>query len=376
MTTVAIGMSGGLDSAVAAHRLINKTDLDVFGFTMRIGDLEAQHDRTCCSMEDLMDAKKMCDQYGIPHYTIDVEDIFRENVVNPFVDSYLKGQTPNPCVWCNKTVKFGYLIEKIRKLGGEYLAMGHYARIARDGGRSRILKGMDAEKDQSYYMAFVNPDYLDHVWFPIGHMDKDGARKYAQENDILVADKQESQSICFVPDMDYKKFIRQQTGKEPEPGPIVNIEGEEIGEHSGIVNYTIGQRKGLGISHHNPLYVLKINPDDNTIVAGERDRLMQDTFYTGPVNWLGREREFADVKIRYNGDPISCQLIPYSGRDGDEDGYKIRLNNPVQAIAPGQIAVFYDGDQLLGGSVIEDAPMPYEENPEMEPKVRPKAVMT
>lgn len=366
MTTVAIGMSGGLDSAVAAHRLLNETDMDVFGFTMRIGELEAQHDRTCCSMEDLMDAKKMCDEYGIPHYTIDVEDLFKENVVNPFVDSYLKGQTPNPCVWCNKTVKFGYLVEKIRTLGGDYLAMGHYARIAHNGDRHRILRGKDDGKDQSYYMAFVNPDYLEHVWFPIGHMDKGAVRDYAQKNDVLVADKQESQSICFVPDMDYKKFIRQRTDHEPEAGPIINIDGEEIGEHSGIVNYTIGQRRGLGISHDNPLYVLKINPDDNTIVAGERDRLMQDVFYTGPINWLGREREFCSVQIRYNGDPLPCRLVSI------DEGYRVELENPVQAIAPGQIAVFYDGQQLLGGSVIEEAPMPYEENPEMEPKIRPR----
>ncbi|MFB6344857.1 MAG: tRNA 2-thiouridine(34) synthase MnmA [bacterium] len=370
MTTVAIGMSGGLDSAVAAHRLIHETDLDVFGFTMRIGELEAQHDRTCCSYEDLMDAKKMCDEYGIPHYTIDVEDVFKENVVNPFVDSYLKGQTPNPCVWCNKTVKFGYLVEKIRKLGGDRLAMGHYAKMQRRNGSSEILRGEDVEKDQSYYMAFVNPDYLDYVWFPVGNMDKEDVRVYAEENDILVADKQESQSICFVPDMDYKKFIRQQTGKDPEPGPIVNIDDEPIGEHDGIVNYTIGQRRGLGISHHNPLYVLKIDPEENKIVAGERDRLMQQFFRTGPINWLADERTHCEVQIRYNGDPLPCVI------KDEEEGKTIELKSPVQAIAPGQIAVFYDGDTLLGGSVIEEAPMPYEANPEMEPRIRPRAAVT
>lgn len=346
---------------------MHETDVDLFGFTMRIGELEAQHDRTCCSYEDLMDAKKMCDEYGIPHYTIDVEDIFKENVVNPFVDSYLKGQTPNPCVWCNKTVKFGYLVEKIRKLGGDRLAMGHYAKMQRANGGSQILRGDDVEKDQSYYMAFVNPDYLDYVWFPVGDMDKDDVRDYAHENDVLVADKQESQSICFVPDMDYKKFIRQQTGKEPEPGPIVNIDDEVIGEHDGIVNYTIGQRRGLGISHHNPLYVLKIDPDDNKIVAGERDRLMQDFFVTGPVNWHGEARTHCQVQIRYNGDPLPCEVI----NEGERN--RVELKEPVQAIAPGQIAVFYEGDRLLGGSVIEEAPMPYEANPGMEPRVRPRA---
>lgn len=370
MTTVAIGMSGGLDSAVAAHRLLNTTEVDVFGFTMRIGDLEAQHDRTCCSMEDLMDAKKMCEEYGIPHYTIDVEDVFKENVVNPFVDSYLKGRTPNPCVWCNKTVKFGYLVKKIRKLGGDRLAMGHYARMASDGSGNRILRGNDQEKDQSYYMAFVNPEYLEYVWFPVGHMDKNDVKKYAEENDILVAGKQESQSICFVPDMDYKKFIRQQTGNDPEPGPILNIDGHRIGEHSGIVNYTIGQRRGLGISHHNPLYVLKIKPEENTIIAGEKDRLMQDVFYTGPINWHNEEREFCDVQIRYNGDPLSCRIT------SNGEGYRVELQDPVQAIAPGQIAVFYDGAELLGGSVIEEAPMPYEENPTMEANVEPEKVLT
>ncbi|MFB6356290.1 MAG: tRNA 2-thiouridine(34) synthase MnmA [bacterium] len=367
MTTVGIGMSGGLDSAVAAHRLIHKTDVDVFGFTMRIGDLEAQHDRTCCSMEDLMDAKKMCDEYGIPHYTIDVESLFKESVVEPFVDGYLKGQTPNPCVWCNRTVKFGYLVEKIRKLGGDYLAMGHYVQGYQGPDGPRIYRGADDEKDQSYYMAFVNPDYLDYVWFPIGHFEKDEVREYAQRHDILVADKQESQSICFVPDMDYKKFIREYTGEEPEPGDIKNIDGETIGEHSGIQNYTIGQRRGLGISHHEPLFVLKINAEDNELIVGERDRLEQTEFTVGPVNWLSGDRNSCDVQIRYNGESHSC----YVEQTGEEE-YTVTLDQPEQGIAEGQIAVFYDGDQLLGGAVITGAPLPFEANPDLKARIQPR----
>ncbi len=366
MATVGIGMSGGLDSAVACHRLVNHADVDLFGFTMRIGDLEAQHDRTCCSIEDLMDAKKMCDEYGIPHYTIDVEDIFRQNVVDPFVDTYLKGRTPNPCVWCNRTVKFGYLLEKVRKLGGDFLAMGHYARIDRPGGRSRILRGRDAEKDQSYYMAFVDPDVLDDVWFPIGHFTKEQVRDYAREHGVRVADKPESQSICFVPDMDYKKFIRDRTDHEPEPGPIRNIEGEVVGEHSGIVNYTVGQRRGLGIAHRNPLYVLEIDPEENALVVGEKDRLMQHEFEVGPVNWLADPVRRCDVQIRYNGDPLPCELKEH------EDGARVSLEEPARAIAPGQIAVLYEGDRLLGGSVITEAPMPFEANPDLEARIRPR----
>lgn len=371
MTTVGIGMSGGIDSAVACHRLLNKCDVDLFGFTMRIGDLEAQHDRTCCSMEDLMDAKQMCDDFDIPHYTIDVEALFKESVVEPFVDGYMRGQTPNPCVWCNRTVKIGYLVEKIRKLGGDYLAMGHYVRRDLKGGSPRLLRGRDKEKDQSYYMAFVNRDYLDYVWFPIGHFDKDDVRTYAQENDLLVADKQESQSICFVPDMDYKKFISEYSDKDPEPGPIRNIDGEEIGQHDGIVNYTIGQRKGIGISHTEPLYVLKINPEDNEIIVGEKDRLDQDTFVVGEINWLtDQPAEECDVQIRYNGSPMACSIEQFEDDEGV--GHRVTLDDPEQGISPGQIAVFYDGEQMLGGSVISEAPLPWEDDPTLEARIKPR----
>ncbi len=371
MTTVGIGMSGGLDSAVAAHRLLDRTDVDLFGFTMRIGDLEAQHDRTCCSMEDLMDAKQMCDEYGMPHYTIDVEALFKESVVEPFVDGYLRGQTPNPCVWCNRTVKIGYLVEKIRKLGGDYLAMGHYVRRDLKGGSPRLLRGRDPEKDQSYYMAFVNRDYLRHVWFPIGHFRKDEVRQYARRNDILVAEKTESQSICFVPDMDYKKFIRQHTGEEPQPGPIRNINGDVIGEHSGIVDYTIGQRRGLGISHHEPLYVLRIDAEENELVVGEKDRLLQEKFVVGKINWLARPRSRCRVQVRYNGEPMDCELESFEDEQGE--GYRVRLDEPEQGISTGQIAVFYEGEQLLGGAVISEAPLPFEDDPAMEARVRPRS---
>jgi len=371
MTTVGIGMSGGIDSAVACHRLLQRTNVDLFGFTMRIGDLEAQHDRTCCSMEDLMDAKKMCDQFDIPHYTIDVEDLFKESVVEPFVEGYLRGQTPNPCVWCNRTVKIGYLVEKIRKLGGDYLAMGHYVRRDLLGGGPRLLRGKDKEKDQSYYMAFVNRDYLDYVWFPIGHFEKDDVREYARNHDLLVADKQESQSICFVPDMDYKKFIREYSDTESKPGPIRNIDGEVVGEHSGIVNYTIGQRKGLGISHEEPLYVLKINAEENELIVGERDRLHQNSFVVGDINWLTSDPVTeCSVQIRYNGSPMECRLDQFEDEDGI--GHKIMLQEPEQGISPGQIAVFYEGDQMLGGSVISEAPLPWEEHSDLQARVKPR----
>lgn len=360
-------MSGGLDSAVACHRLVHRADVELFGFTMRIGDLEAQHDRTCCSLEDLLDAKKMCDLYGIPHYTLDVEDIFRENVVDPFVDTYLRGRTPNPCVWCNRTVKFGYLLEKVRRLGAEYLAMGHYARVERRGGESRVLRGKDAEKDQSYYMGFVDRDVLDHVWFPVGHFDKEQVREYAREHDIPVADKPESQSICFVPDMDYKKFIRNRTDHDPEPGPIRNIDGDVLGEHDGIVNYTVGQRRGLGIAHDNPLYVLEILPGENALVVGEKDRLMQAYFDVGPINWLAPPRERCAVQVRYNGQPHPCHVEEH------EEGARVLLDEPARAIAPGQIAVFYGGERLLGGGVITEAPRPFEVRSDLEARVRPRA---
>ncbi len=372
MVTVGVGMSGGLDSAVTAHRLLTKTDVDLFGFTMRIGDLEAQHDRTCCSIEDLMDAKQMCDRFGIPHYTLDVEQLFKQSVVEPFVEGYMKGHTPNPCVWCNRSVKIGYLVEKIRKLGGDYVAMGHYVRRWTEDGEPALYRGVDQGKDQSYYLAFVNRNYLDDVWFPIGDFEKDDVRAYAREHDLLVADKQESQSICFVPNMDYKQFIRDYTDVEPEPGEIRNIDGEVIGEHDGIMNYTVGQRKGLGISHHNPLFVLKILPEENALVVGERDRLEQRHITVGPINWLTEDPpEECQVQIRYNGSPVACTL-----RSGSDTQNELVLREPEQGVSSGQIAVFYTGGgRMLGGSVIQEAPLPYERDPAVSARVQPEKVL-
>ena len=365
MQTVAVGMSGGLDSSVAAHLLKNKTELDIFGFTMRLGEYEAEHERTCCNMENLYRARKLCDRLGINHYTIDMQQEFGKEVIQPFLAAYQSGRTPNPCSICNREIKMDRLLRKVRKLGADRVVTGHYVRRI---GRSmpRLDRGVDERKDQSYYLSLVKKENLNRFWFPLGFWRKEEVLEYARRWDLEAVESTESQSLCFAPDRDYRRYILENSSYQPATGDIVNIEGEKIGEHPGHINFTIGQRRGLGISHSQPLYVLEINGRDNELVVGERDKLGRSRLYVDKINWLADKKDDCQVQLRYNSPAVACRIAR------EKQSWRIELHRPVEAVAPGQVAAFYSDRQLLGGGIITSAPPDYktESNPRAEIKPR------
>ncbi|MGM0380716.1 MAG: tRNA 2-thiouridine(34) synthase MnmA [bacterium] len=365
MTTVAIGMSGGLDSSVCAHILRRQTNLELFGFTMRLGKYEAEHERTCCNMENLYKARKLCDRLGINHYTLDMEKEFGNKVIQPFLNAYLAGETPNPCSICNREIKMNRLLNKVLRLGADRVATGHY--VQRIGSENpSFWRGIDPKKDQSYYLALVNKEYLERFWFPLGFWKKSQVLTYAEEHDLAAARSTESQSLCFAPERDYRQYIRRNTDYQPEPGDILNVEGEKVGEHTGYINYTIGQRRGLGISHSKPLFVLEIKPSQNELVVGERDKLSRSSFTMSEINWLGDKKDECSVQLRYNSPPVKCWPKKVA------EGWKINLSQPVEAVTPGQVAAFYAGDRLLGGGRIKSAPLDYGSGTEVEAKIKPR----
>lgn len=365
MTTVAIGMSGGVDSSVTAHLLSRWTDLELFGFTMRLGKYEANHERTCCNKENLCKARKLCNRLDIDHYMIDMEKEFGDWVINPFLDSYLGGETPNPCSICNREIKMNRLLKKILYLGADIVATGHYVR--RIGKKQPAFKrGVDKKKDQSYYLSLVRREFLNNFWFPLGFRDKQAVQEYAREHDLEAAESTESQSLCFAPDRDYRQYILRNTAYEPEEGKILNVEGEQVGTHSGYINYTIGQRRGLGISHSQPLYVLKIIPERNVLVVGERDKLFREKLVVEEINWLAGKKDECRVQLRYNSSAVKCSLRKI------DDGWEVKLASPVEAVTPGQVAAFYSDDFLLGGARIRSAPPVYKSGEKPSAQIKPR----
>lgn len=349
---VLVGMSGGVDSAVTAA-LLMKAGYEVTGVTLKLWDGETESG--CCSLTDVEDARSVAQRLDIPFYVLNFKEMFRETVVNPFVESYLNGETPNPCILCNDVVKFNGMLNKAKALGIEYIATGHYARIEynNDSNRFALKKGTDGTKDQSYVLYGLTQAQLASTLFPLGALNKTEVRSIAKSMGLTVSDKADSQDICFVGGEKYTEFIRSYSGIESEPGPFVDMTGKRIGTHRGIVNYTIGQRKHLGASFGKRMAVVSKNAATNSVTVGEESDLYKNQVYIKNVSWLSIAAPLdpirAKVSSRYRGIEAEATIVPYGTGDA-----LIQFDVAQRAVAPGQAAVIYHGDTVLGGGVISD----------------------
>ena len=354
-TTVVVAMSGGVDSSVAAALLTEK-GFRCVGVMMRLWAEVSSGEGSgnkCCDEESVDDARRVADQLGMPFYLINVETPFKERVVDLFIDGYSAGLTPNPCLACNRHIRFDYLLNYARRLGADFLATGHYARLRRQKDSSvHLLRGKDEHKDQSYVLSVLGPAELNDVLFPVGDYTKEEVRRMAAARDLPIHSKHDSMDLCFVVDDDYRRFLRAWAPDAMEPGPIVDLSGKVLGRHGGLPNYTVGQRKGLGLSGTSaPLYVAALDHDRNQLVVGPAEAVGRAEMFVEGVNWtLGRPvgaGSRLQCQIRYTGRPIDCRVFPL------EDGcVRVLFEAPVNGISPGQGAVFYDGEQCLGGGLI------------------------
>ena len=354
---LAVAMSGGVDSSTAAA-ILKEEGYEVIGLTMHLWDpLEngLGNFGRCCSPEDIHEARRVADQLEIPHYVLNLRKAFEQEVVDYFVAEYLRGRTPNPCVRCNDRIKFGPLLQKAEELGAKALVTGHYARIEFDPSKKRYLlkRGRDRNKDQSYFLFLLTQTQMSKVFFPLGEKSKPEVRQQALRLGLRVAQKAESQEVCFIPDNRYGRFVERRIGREVfQPGEIVNRQGKVLGLHRGLYSYTIGQRRGLGIGAPYPHYVLALDTEANRVVAGRKEELFSDGLVAGGVNWipfpkLEGEVE-ASVQIRYRHPAAPALLKPLNGGK-----VEVKLRVPQKSVAPGQAAVFYQGDEVLGGGWIE-----------------------
>lgn len=354
---VLVAMSGGVDSSVAAALLVEQ-GYDVVGATMKLfchGD--DVPDRPCCSLDSVNDARRVCESLGVPHYVINLEDKFGHDVVDDFVSEYSRGRTPIPCVRCNTFTKFRDLVKKADSIDAKWIATGHYARLA----NGELMRGADDNKDQTYFLWGIDRSVLSRMLLPVGDSTKSETRALARKLGLsVVAEKPESQEICFVPDGDYMKILRQRLPPDAPAltrGPIVTSDGRRVGEHEGFARYTIGQRRGVPGGFAIPMYVVAIRPEDRAVVIGPRDELLGSGVIAREVNWLTEAPSIGshiNVRVRHRAPLASGELIRHQG-----DEIEIALDEPVSAITPGQSLALYDGDRVLGGGFIESAARPF-----------------
>jgi tRNA-specific 2-thiouridylase len=341
-------MSGGVDSSVAAL-LLKESGFEVVGVTMCLGlNGEGTGGPRCCGPSAIEDAKRVCTRLGISHYVFDFSQELEEKVIKRFVDEYLNGRTPNPCVDCNKFIKFGSLLKKAEAMGFDYLATGHYAKVEEVRGRCFLKRPKDKVKDQTYFLYPIKREALGKILFPLADLTKEEVRQIARENKLPVAEKPQSQDICFIPERDYRKFLSERI-KDPKGGPIVDLRGKVLGRHKGIFFYTIGQRQGLGISWKEPLYVIAIDPKENKVIVGEKKDLKARGLKAKDLNLLVDElpkRAFAKLRYTHKGEYCQVRL--------KDNELELIFEEPQEAITPGQSVVLYDEDLVLGGGIIEE----------------------
>lgn len=338
---VLVAMSGGVDSSVACL-LLKEAGFEVLGVTMCLGE------GRCCGARGVEDAQAVCRVLGVPHFVLDFSKEMEDVVIANFVAEYSQGRTPNPCILCNRHLKFGKLLAQARALGCDFLATGHYALKEEHNGTYRIRRPRDRKKDQTYFLSAIPKDALPYILFPLGNYTKEEVRAIARKAGLPVAEKPQSQDLCFIPEGNYREFLARYLGEE-KPGKIVTKDGRVLGTHRGIFHYTIGQRKGLGIRAPHPLYVIAIHPERNEIVVGKREDLLSFGLFATSCNWLSDaipRRAF--VQVRYQHRPRPCRI------EEKPSGVAVYFDEPVEMVTPGQMAVFYDGDVLLGGGVIEE----------------------
>jgi len=395
MATVVVAMSGGVDSSVAAY-LLKKAGHRIIGITMFLWDkntaitevsqctdspvefntatvdkcpqakdlivprisktdisIDEVPEGLCCSWKAVQDARKVADRLGFPHYTVDLRNPFQSLVIQNFVEEYLQGRTPNPCIVCNRHIKFGRLLEQARALGADFVATGHYARVEKDPRRDRflLLRGMDPKKDQSYFLYNLTQEQLRYVLFPLGSYHKKNIREIASELELVVADKPESQEICFVENNNYRDFLSQRVAAKIKPGPFLDIRGKELGRHQGLPYYTVGQRKGLGLAFGRPMYVVRIDAEKNAVVLGELEELNSRRVWTENNNFFPfdklKDSMTVAAKVRYTAKPAEATIFPLS-----ENQILVEFADPQRAVTPGQAIVYYQGDLVVGGGTI------------------------
>jgi tRNA-uridine 2-sulfurtransferase len=350
---ILVAMSGGVDSSVTAA-LLKEQGHEVVGVSLQLYERTEgvlPGGRTCCSLTDVMDAARVAKRLGIKFEVIDLRQRFKELVMDDFISEYAAGRTPNPCARCNERIKFGLLLDMTQSLGADILATGHYARIELDSaGKYQLMKGLDPRKDQTYFLFGMTQDQLARTVFPVGSLEKPQVRELAAKFDLPVAQKQESQEICFIPDNDYVRFL-EDNGIAPAAGDIVDAAGRKLGSHNGIHNYTVGQRRGLGIGWKEPLFVTEIDKKSSRVVVGPRDELLTETLYASQLSWTDEALSGVfegTCSIRYRQRPVPCQA-----RLLDDGRMRVDFKDPQHSVTPGQAVVLYDGDRVVGGGWIE-----------------------